>query len=128
MSIVPFREAIPIPYRLISVNFSSCFRGLGNGKIQRIMRVYELALVFRPSLTEAQRKKVLETVKGWLKDVKITKEDHAGLKALTYKIKQETSGFFSFLFLEATVAIPSDFEKRLLATEDIIRHLLVRKK
>ncbi len=92
------------------------------------MRVYELALVFRPSLTEAQRKKILETVKGWLKEVRIVKEDHAGLKALTYKIKHETSGFFSFLSLEAKESIPLDFEKRLLAAEDIIRHLLVRKK
>src|SRR3989344_4001825 len=99
------------------------------------MRIYELALVFRPSLTEAQRKKILETAKGWLKparnatqsvaggDVKIIKEDHAGLKALSYKIKHETSGFFSHLSLEAKESIPLDFEKRILAVEDIIRHL-----
>lgn len=92
------------------------------------MRVYELALVFRPSLTEVQRKKFLESIKGWLKDIKITKEEHAGLKALSYKIKHETSGFFSFLSLEAKDSIPLDFEKRILGVEDIIRHLLIRKK
>ena len=93
------------------------------------MRVYELALVFRPAVTEVQRKKLLETVKGWLKDVKIVKEDHWGLKALSYKIKRETSGFFSVLALEAKDAVlPADFEKKLLAQENIIRHLLIRKK
>lgn len=92
------------------------------------MRIYELALVFRPSLTEVQRKKFIDSIKGWLKDIKITKEDHAGLKALTYKIKHEASGFFSFLSLEAKDSIPVDFEKRILGVEDIIRHLLIRKK
>lgn len=92
------------------------------------MRAYELAVVFRSSISEAQRKKVLENIKGWLKEVKITKEDHAGLKALAYAIKHETSGFFSFLSLEAKDAIPVDFEKRILGVEDILRHLLIRKK
>ena len=105
------------------------------------MRVYELALVFRPAVTEVQRKKLLETVKGWLKparnasasvaggDVKIVKEDHWGLKALSYKIKRETSGFFTVLALEAKdTVLPADFEKKLLAQENIIRHLLIRKK
>lgn len=92
------------------------------------MRTYDLVLVFRPSLAEANRKKLLETVKSWLKDVSIAKEDHIGLKALAYKIKKETSGFFSKLSLTAEKSIPTDFEKRLLTTEDIIRHLLIRKK
>ena len=92
------------------------------------MRIYELALVFRPAVTEVQRKKLLETVKGWLKDVKIVKEDHWGLKALSYKIKRETSGFFTVLALEAKEVLPADFEKKILAQENIIRHLLIRKK
>ncbi len=92
------------------------------------MRLYELALVFRPSVTEAQRKKLLETITGWLKDVKVAKEDTWGLKALSYKIKKETSGFFTVLALEAKDVLPSDFEKKLLAHENVIRHLLIRKK
>ncbi len=92
------------------------------------MRIYELALVFRPSLTEVQRKKLLETIKGWLKDGKVAKEDHWGLKALSYRIKKETSGFFSILGLETEKVLPLDLEKKLLEQEQIIRHLLIRKK
>lgn len=93
------------------------------------MRTYELALVFRPSLSEAQRKKLLDSIKGWLKDIKIVKEDAWGLKALSYPIKKETSGYFSVLSLEAGDAVMSaDVEKKIQAQEDIIRHLLIRKK
>lgn len=92
------------------------------------MREYELVLVLRSSLTEDKRKKVLDTVKKWLGDVKIAKEDSLGLKALAYKIKKETTGFFSILSLEAKEAISADFEKKLLAVEDVLRHLLIRKK
>ncbi len=107
--------------------FNSCAGGFGDGRIE-YMRIYELALVFRPAVTETQRKKLLETIKGWLGEVKIGKEDHWGLKALSYKIKKETSGFFTILALEAKEVIPADFEKKLLAVEDVIRHLLIRKK
>lgn len=92
------------------------------------MREYELVLVLKSSLSESQRKKILDSIKGWLKDIKVGKEDNWGLKALAYKIKRETSGFFTLLSLEAKEAIPSDFEKRLLGKEDILRHLLIRKK
>ncbi len=92
------------------------------------MREYELVLILKSSLSEDKRKKVVETVKGWLKEVKIAKEEAWGLKPLAYKIKKETSGFFMTFSLEANDAIPSDFEKRLLTIEDIVRHLLIRKK
>lgn len=92
------------------------------------MREYELVMVLKSSLSEEKRKKVFETVKKWLGEIKVSKEDNWGLKPLTYKIKKETSGFFSVLSLQAKEIIPSDFEKKLLGIEDVIRHLLIRKK
>lgn len=92
------------------------------------MREYELIMVLKSSLSEDKRKKVLETIKGWFKDTKVAKEDHLGLKALAYRIKKETSGFFSTLSLETKEVIPADFEKKLLGIEDVVRHLLIRKK
>lgn len=92
------------------------------------MRLYDLVLILRPSLTEAKRKKLLETVKTWIKDLKINKEEEWGQKILSYPIKKETNGYYVALELEAKEAIPSDFEKRLFVQEDIIRHLLIRKR
>lgn len=91
------------------------------------MRSYELVMVLKSSLSEAQRKKIISTIKDWLKNFKIVKEEELGEKPLSYKIKKESTGFYmNFLFEGET--IPLDFEKRLLTNEDVLRHLLLRKK
>ncbi|MCL5438718.1 MAG: 30S ribosomal protein S6 [Patescibacteria group bacterium] len=91
------------------------------------MRLYELVFVVRPSLTEDKRKKIVDFVKDLLKDAKFTKEETMGQKALAYKIKRENSGFFYYMIFEMA-SIPLDLEKKLLAQENIIRHLLIRNK
>lgn len=90
--------------------------------------MYELVLVLRPSLTEASRKKVLDTIKSFVKPASVTKEDAWGLKPLAYKIKRETSGYYTVLHLEAESGLEKGFEKRLITNEDVLRHLLIRKK
>jgi small subunit ribosomal protein S6 len=91
------------------------------------MRNYQLVLVLKASLPDAQRKKVLETIKASLKSVKIAKEEEWGQKPLAYSIKRETAGFYLNYLLEAKDSFPLDFEKKLVAQEDILRHLLLRK-
>lgn len=90
------------------------------------MRTYELVLVVRPSLSEADRKKLLESVKAWFGSLKVTKEDDWGSKALKYSIKKELTGHYFDLFLEGE-SVPADLEKRILNQENILRHLLIRK-
>lgn len=91
------------------------------------MRKYELVLVLKTSLSEAQRKKVIDTFKSWLKDAKFTKEEEWGQKALAYPISKEVSGYYVDFVVELE-NIPSDFEKRVQTNEDVLRHLLVRVK
>jgi ribosomal protein S6 len=45
-----------------------------------------------------------------------------------YKIKKELNGHFMHLVMEAKELVPSDIEKKLLASEDVLRHLLLRSK
>ncbi len=92
------------------------------------MRTYELVLILKSALTDAQRKKLLESVKSWLKDLKIVKENDLGVKTLSYKIKKELNGYFVHLMLEAKESISADLEKKILNNEDIIRHLLLKTK
>ena len=92
------------------------------------MRIYELVLVLKTSLTDAKRKKLLEDIKGLLKGVKIVKEEEWGQKPLAYKIKRELAGFYHLMHLEAEGGIEKGFEKKLVAFEDVLRHLLIRKK
>ncbi len=91
------------------------------------MRKYELTIVFRPKLDDKARKKLLETVKDWLKDVKVSKEEEWGQKPLAYPIKKEQAGYFVMLQLEGE-SLPSDVERRLLQTDEVLRHLLIRTK
>ena len=91
------------------------------------MRNYQLVLVLKASLSEVQRKKLLETIKSWLKDVKVAKEEEWGQKPLSYSIKRESSGFYLNYQLEAKDSFPLDFEKKLVAQDDVLRHLLLRK-
>ncbi len=88
------------------------------------MRNYQLVLILRASLSQVNRKKAIETVKDYLKSAKIVKQDDLGEKDLAYPIKKESKGvYFSFLFEAESI---EGLEKRLIGTEDILRHLLIR--
>ena len=91
------------------------------------MRTYEFVFIVRPTLTETQRKKLVDTVKSWLSTVKIVKEDEWGQKVLAYPVKRERSGFYFKFTLEGE-GMPEGFDKRLTANEDILRYLIIRKK
>jgi small subunit ribosomal protein S6 len=92
------------------------------------MRLYEVVLVLRPSLAESERKKIISTVKEWLKDLKVTNEEDWGQKPLAYRIKREIAGFYHMMQLEGEKGIEPGFEKRLLANDGVLRHLVLRKK
>lgn len=92
------------------------------------MRLYDLVLVLKGSLSDAQRKKLLDSVKDKLKDVKVAKEEEWGQKPLAYKIKKELAGFYHLMQLESEKGIAHGFENQLRGNDDIIRFLLIRKK
>lgn len=91
------------------------------------MRTYDVALVFRPGLTQSAREKLLESVKKWLGDGKVAEVLDWGKKKLAYPIKKETEGNYVLLDVESEKGIPADFEKRIRVEEGIIRHLVLRR-
>ncbi len=91
------------------------------------MRSYELVLVLKTSLSESQQKKIIDSIKSLLKPVKMIKEDLLGQKPLSYPIKKEIAGVYIDWSFEMET-IPSDFEKKLLVNENVLRHLLIRRK
>jgi ribosomal protein S6 len=96
------------------------------------MRKYDFVVVLKSSLKEADAKKFFETVKDWLKDVKVAKEEDWGQKPLAYPIKREGSGHYYKWELEiaadAVSGLPTDFETKLLRSENVLRHLVLRTK
>ena len=89
------------------------------------MKTYQLILVLKTSLTEANRKKFIETVKGWFGKTKIAKEEEWGEKTLAYDIKHEKTGFYLNYLLESD-NLPEDLERKLFASENVLRHLVIK--
>lgn len=89
------------------------------------MQSYKLILVLKSSMSEADRKKFFETFKDWMADLKIVRQEEWGQKTLTYTIKKEASGFFVELHIEGD-SLPSDFEKRLKTSDNVLRHMLLK--
>mgnify|MGYP001593692723 CR=1 FL=1 len=88
---------------------------------------YQLTLVLKSSLKEVEQKKLLESIKTLLGKSKIT-EKIWGQKALSYPIKKEVSGLFLNWNIDVESVVPSDFEKKLLNNDSVLRHLLLRSK
>jgi small subunit ribosomal protein S6 len=92
------------------------------------MRSYQLVLVLRTALKDADRKKFVEAVKDWLKGAKFTKEEEWGEKALAYAVKKEKAGFFYNFIFETKQDSIKDLEKRLMASDNVLRQLIVKVK
>jgi len=91
------------------------------------MRQYELALVLQGDLSESAKKKALDSIKSFVKDLKVTGEKEIGKKQLAYKIKQSKEGVYFTFTLEGET-IPADLERRIFNQEGVLRHLLLRTK
>lgn len=89
------------------------------------MRTYELVVVIKP-IAEKERKRVMDGVKALLKGMKVVSEEAWGSKALKYKIKGEQTGFYFLLTLEGDL-VPADLGKKLYNTEEVLRHLVIRR-
>jgi len=90
------------------------------------MRSYQLVLVLKSDLTPSEKKKILEDVKSYLKGLKVSKEEELGVKQLSYEIKKQKEGLYVELNMEGE-NIPLDLEKKLLTSDGVLRHLLLRK-
>ena len=86
-----------------------------------------MSLVLKTSVKSTQRKKLIDVIAGWLKDFKIAQAQEKGEKPLAFKIKKELRGVYVTVELTGEV-IPMDFEKRLLEKDEVLTHLLLRKK
>jgi ribosomal protein S6 len=84
--------------------------------------------VVRPSVKEADQKKLVENVKSWLNDVKFTKEEAWGQKPLAYPIKKEIAGNYYLWHFESEEGVKKEFEERIFRNDNIIRHLMLRTK
>jgi ribosomal protein S6 len=88
------------------------------------MRSYKLVLLLKSDLNKEKKKAVLTQVEGWAKaqDAKVIE---LGEKKLAYSIRHEKKGDYVALEFKSE-KIDTGFEKRLVITDDILRHLMIR--
>lgn len=88
---------------------------------------YQLTIVTKSSLKDEARKKLLDGVLSSFGKAKV-KDTNIGQKPLAYPIRHEVSGYYVIYDIESEQNVPADFEKKLFANEDILRHLFLRVK
>ena len=74
---------------------------------------YNLTLVLKSSLKEADKKKTLDAVKAIFGKAKFTEKEW-GQKPLAYPIKKEVSGLFINWKVEAEEVLAKDFERKII--------------
>lgn len=93
------------------------------------MRKYEIMFIVKPTLSEEEKKKVIDRFIKVLTDNKATiiNEKDLGQRELAYEIKDFKSGFYYLVNLEANDdAAVSEFDRQAKNTSDIVRHLITR--
>ena len=74
---------------------------------------YNLTLILKPDLKEADRKKLVKDVTDSFGKGKIAEKEW-GEKALAYPIEKESSGFYVNITAETEEVVAKDFEKRFI--------------
>lgn len=92
------------------------------------MRSYELMLVIKPDLTEADVKKVSsEIIKGLNKKAK-SNEDFWGKRKLAYPMQKYTEAFYTVLNFESEPEFAAKLKTELNLNSSVLRYLLTASK
>jgi ribosomal protein S6 len=86
---------------------------------------YQLTVVFKSTLKEADRKKLVENIEKEFGKSKVAISE-LGQKPLAYPIKKEVSGYYVTFKAEGEDKVSNEFEKKLFTNENILRHLFLR--
>ena len=93
------------------------------------MRKYEIMFIARPTLSDDEKKSVVERFKKILTDnnATITDEKDMGQRELAYEINDFKSGFYYVINLDAKDdKAVREFDRQSKNTSDIVRSLITR--
>lgn len=89
-----------------------------------------MVLIFEPEEKAEKIKKVLEKIKGWLKEKgKVVKEEKWGKRKLAYPLKTKKGkklqeGEYFQIDFEAEPELVADIEKKFKLEEKVVRYLI----
>ncbi|MEK7595764.1 MAG: 30S ribosomal protein S6 [Patescibacteria group bacterium] len=89
---------------------------------------YEVVLMTKPSLTEEQNKKVLDSVKDLIKssDGKIEKEDLWGKRKLAYEIKGMQECYYASFDFTLTPTSLKKVTSKFNLLPEVVRYLVIK--
>lgn len=92
------------------------------------MNTYEMVVVFKPNLEEADRKAVLDRVLDPINQSgKLGEINDWGQRRLAYEINYIKEGYYYIINFEADPAIISEIERRCRINDTIIRYMVINK-
>ena len=92
------------------------------------MNKYEVMLIVRPDMEEAEIKKTAEDMKKVLTDnkAKLLEEKPLGQKELAYEINKFTTWYYFLFTFEAGKEAVTEFDRVARINESLLRHLVVK--
>jgi len=92
------------------------------------MTNYEIMFIVKTTIESEKQKKTIDAMKKIITDGKgkIVETKDMGEKKLAYPIKKELNGYYYCLKVEATKEVVSEFDRRALIDETILRHLIIK--
>jgi small subunit ribosomal protein S6 len=93
-----------------------------------LMRHYETMIVIKPTLTDEEREKVLESIRGVIKSFngEIVGEDNIGVRELAYPIQKFERGYYYIFYYKAPANCVQELERQMRYNEDLLRFLTVK--
>lgn len=93
------------------------------------MRDYELGIVLSPEASEEQTKAILDRVSQLVQTNggAVVKVNAWGRRRLAYPIERHRDGLYYFLDLSLTPQTVLEVDRNLKVTEEVIRHLIVKR-
>jgi len=93
------------------------------------VRPYEMMLVMKPDLEEETVDALLERLTGIVtgEGGAVDKVDRWGKRRTAYELKGYTEGFYVVIDFQAEPATASELERIVKLSDEVIRHLLVRR-
>lgn len=93
------------------------------------MRNYEVMFVVRPNLEDEATNTVCENMKKVLENMgaKILEVVNMGRRELAYEVKTFKNGSYFLIKLEGEPAAVKEFDRVANISEDIIRHIVVKR-
>lgn len=92
-------------------------------------RDYELGFILNPEVSEEQSNAILERIQQIVNnnDGQVVRINQWGRRRLAYPIEHQRDGFYVFFDMILTPETVSELDRNLKVTEEILRHIIIRR-